>query len=84
MNGLMLYDKNVTMFLDDAPRGLCPRILSRFLLRNRRKWLSYAGKTMLLEDAPMAYEDFEARKMHKIVFKMGGEKAGESVEEKVK
>ena len=37
---------------------------------------------MPLEDAPQAYKDFEQRKVHKIVFKLGkdAEKAGGSVE----
>ena len=37
---------------------------------------------MSLEDAPQAFKDFEARKVHKIVFKMSGEKVGESIEAK--
>lgn len=38
---------------------------------------------MSLEDAPQAYRDFEARKVHKIVFKMGDVGSGEDVSAKV-
>ena len=40
-------------------------------------------QTYDIEDAPKAFKDFEARKVHKIVFKMSKEEAGKSVEDKV-
>lgn len=41
------------------------------LVQEQKKVAFLCGKTMSLEDAPKAYEDFEARKVHKIVFKIG-------------
>jgi hypothetical protein len=35
---------------------------------------------MSLEEAPKAYEDFEQRKVHKIVFKMDEKEAGKTVQ----
>ena len=52
-------------------------------MQEQKKVAFLCGKTMSLEDAPQAYKDFEARKFHKIVFKMSGEEAGGSVAAKV-
>jgi hypothetical protein len=38
--------------------------------QDKVKWL--CGKTKSLEDAPQAYKDFEARKVHKVLFKAPG------------
>ena len=84
MNGLMLYGKNVTMSFGRCPvRSIFEDALP-VLVKEQKKVAFLCGKTMPLEEAPKAYEDFEARKVHKIVFKMGGEKTGHSIEEKVK
>jgi threonine dehydrogenase-like Zn-dependent dehydrogenase len=41
------------------------------LVQEQKKVAFLCGKTMPLEEAPKAFEDFEQRKVHKIVFKMG-------------
>jgi threonine dehydrogenase-like Zn-dependent dehydrogenase len=84
MNGLMLYGKNVTMSFGRCPVRSIFEDALEVLVKEQKKVAFLCGKTMPLEDAPKAYEDFEARKVHKIVFKMGGEKTGQSIEEKVK
>ena len=57
----------------------------KLLVQEQKKVAFLCGKTMSLEEAPKAYEDFEQRKVHKIVFKLGkdAEKAGGSVADKV-
>lgn len=41
------------------------------LVQEQKKVAFLCGKTMPLEEAAQAYKDFEARKVHKIVFKLG-------------
>jgi threonine dehydrogenase-like Zn-dependent dehydrogenase len=84
MNGMMLYGKNVTMSFGRCPVRSIFEDALEVLVKEQKKVAFLCGKTMPLEEAPKAYEDFEARKVHKIVFKMSGEKVGHSVEEKVK
>ncbi|KAK3078933.1 hypothetical protein LTR53_020620, partial [Teratosphaeriaceae sp. CCFEE 6253] len=43
----------------------------KVLVQEQKKVAFLCGRTMSLEDAPKAYEDFEQRKVHKIVFKIG-------------
>lgn len=70
--GLMLYGKNVTMSFGRCPvRSIFEDALD-VLVKEQKKVAFLCGKTMPLEEAPKAYEDFEQRKVHKIVFKMGG------------
>lgn len=54
------------------------------LVKEQKKLAFLCGKTMSLEDAPKAYEDFEQRKVTKVVFKMDKREAGQDVAEKVK
>jgi len=83
MNGLILYGKNVTMSFGRCPvRSIFEDALA-ILVQEQKKVAFLCGKTMPLEEAPKAFEEFEKGKVHKIVFKMGGEKTGQSVEEKV-
>jgi threonine dehydrogenase-like Zn-dependent dehydrogenase len=84
MNGLVLYGKNVTMSFGRCPVRSIFEDALEVLVKEQKKVAFLCGKTMSLEEAPKAYEDFEARKVHKIVFKMSGEKTGQSIEEKVK
>ena len=84
MNGLILYGKNVTMSFGRCPvRSIFEEALE-VLVQEQKKVAFLCGKTMSLEEAPKAYEDFEARKVHKIVFKMDREGTGQSIEDKVK
>lgn len=80
----MLYGKSVKMSFGQCPVRSIFEDALEVLVKEQKKVAFLCGKTMPLEDAPQAYEDFEARKVNKIVFKMGGEKTGESIEEKVK
>jgi threonine dehydrogenase-like Zn-dependent dehydrogenase len=83
MNRPMLYGKNVTMSFDRCPvRSIFADALE-LLVKEQKKVAFLCGKTIPFEEAPKA-EDFEARKMHKIVFKMRGEQTGQSIEDKVK
>ncbi|KAF2206440.1 hypothetical protein CERZMDRAFT_53085 [Cercospora zeae-maydis SCOH1-5] len=71
VNGLMLYGKNVQMAFGRCPvRSIFEEALE-LLVQEQKKVAFLCGKTMSLEDAPQAYQDFEQRKVHKIVFKMG-------------
>ncbi|ETN43416.1 uncharacterized protein HMPREF1541_02575 [Cyphellophora europaea CBS 101466] len=82
LNGLMMYGKNVTMAFGRCPvRSIFEDALA-LLVQEQKKVAFLCGKTMPLEEAPKAYEDFEARKVNKIVFKMGG-KTGEAIADKV-
>lgn len=49
------------------------------LVKEQKKVAFLCGKTMPLEEAPQAYKDFEARKVHKIVFKMNKEEGGKEI-----
>lgn len=83
VNGLLLYGKNVTMAFGRCPvRSIFEEALA-LLVQEQKKVAFLCGKTMSLEEAPKAFEDFEQRKVHKIVFKMGKEGTGESVSAKV-
>ena len=83
LNGLLCYGKNVTMAFGRCPvRSVFEDALA-VLVKEQKKVAFLCGKTMSLEEAPKAYKDFEARKVHKIVFKMEGEKTGEAVADKV-
>lgn len=67
----MLYGKNVTMAFGRCPvRSIFEDALA-LLVQEQKKVAFLCGKTMSLEEAPQAYKDFEQRKYHKIVFKMG-------------
>lgn len=70
LNGLLCYGKNITMSFGRCPvRSVFEEALELF--RKEHKKLAFlCGKIMSLEDAPQAYKDFEARKTHKVVFKM--------------
>jgi threonine dehydrogenase-like Zn-dependent dehydrogenase len=54
------------------------------LVQQQAKVAWFCGKTMSLEDAAQAYQDFEQRKLHNIVFKMSREATGRLIEEKAK
>jgi len=83
LNGLTLYGKNVTMAFGRCPvRSIFEEALN-LLVREQKKVAFLCGVTASLEDAPQAYKDFEARKVHKIVFKMGDVTAGQSIAAKV-
>jgi threonine dehydrogenase-like Zn-dependent dehydrogenase len=84
MNGLMMYGKNVSMAFGRCPvRSIFEEALE-VLVKEQKKLAFLCGKTMSLEDAPKAYEDFEQRKVTKVVFKMDKSEAGQDVAEKVK
>lgn len=82
LNGLLCYGKNVTMAFGRCPvRSLFEDAL-KILVQEQKKVAFLCGRTMPLEEAPEAYRMFEQRKVHKIVFKMPGEKTGEEVGQK--
>lgn len=82
INGLLMYGKNVTMAFGRCPVRSIFEDALKLLVQEQKKVAFLCGKTMSLEDAPQAYKDFEARKVHKIVFKFDG-KTGESIADKV-
>lgn len=83
MNGLMMYGKNVSMAFGRCPvRSIFEEALE-VLVKEQKKVAFLCGKTMSLEDAPKAYEDFEQRKVTKVVFKMDKREAGQDVSQKV-
>ncbi|KAK5117110.1 hypothetical protein LTR85_009041 [Meristemomyces frigidus] len=80
VNGLLLYGKNVTMAFGRCPvRSIFEEALA-LLVQEQKKVAFLCGKTMSLEEAPKAYEDFEQRKVHKIVFKMDAKEAGKEIQ----
>ena len=82
LNGLIMYGKNATMAFGRCPVRSIFEDALKLLVQEQKKVTFLCGKTMSLEDAPQAYKDFGARKVHKIVFKMSGP-VGQSVESKV-
>ena len=56
----------------------------KLLVQEQKKVAFLCGVTKPLEEAPQAYKDFEQRKVHKIVFKMGKEGTGKVIAEEVK
>lgn len=79
VDGLQMYGKNVTMAFGRCPvRSIFEDALA-LLVKEQSKVAFLCGKIMSLEDAPKAYEDFEARKVHKVVFKMNGEATGKEI-----
>jgi threonine dehydrogenase-like Zn-dependent dehydrogenase len=71
INGLLMYGKNITMSFGRCPvRSIFEDALA-CLVKEQKKVAFLCGKTMSLEDAPQAYKEFEARKVSKVVFKMG-------------
>ena len=83
LNGLLCYGTNVTMAFGRCPVRSIFEDALEVLVKEQKKVAFLCGKTMSLEDAPQAYKDFEARKVHKIVFKMPGEQTGQAVADKV-
>jgi threonine dehydrogenase-like Zn-dependent dehydrogenase len=83
MSGLILYGKDVTMSFGRCPVHSIFEDALEVPVKEQKKAAFLCGKTMPLEEAPKAYEDFEARKVHKIVFKIGGEQTEQSIEDKV-
>ncbi|TKA22734.1 hypothetical protein B0A50_08393 [Salinomyces thailandicus] len=80
LNGLLAYGKNITMAFGRCPvRSIFEEALA-MLVEEQKKVAFLCGKTMSLEDAPQAYRDFEARKVHKVVFKMDAKDAGKDVQ----
>lgn len=70
LHGLMCYGKNVTMAFGRCPvRSIFEEALS-LLVQEQKKVKFLCQTIMSLEDAPQAYKDFEARKVHKVVFKI--------------
>jgi len=82
LNGLIMYGKNATLAFGRCPVRSIFEDALKLLVQEQKKVAFLCGRTMSLEDAPQAYRDFEARKVHKIVFKMSGP-VGQSVESKV-
>lgn len=72
LEGFQLYSKNATMAFGRCPVRSIFEDALKLLVKQQDKvrWLS--GKTMSLEEAPQAYKDFEARKVHKVLFKAPG------------
>ncbi|KAK5173272.1 uncharacterized protein LTR77_001953 [Saxophila tyrrhenica] len=82
VNGLLMYGKNVTTAFGRCPVRSIFEPALKLLVQEQKKVAFLCGKTMLLEEAPQAYKDFEQRKVHKIVFKMDQKEAGKSIEAK--
>ncbi|KAL4931951.1 alcohol dehydrogenase family protein [Aspergillus undulatus] len=70
LNGLLCYGKNITMVFGRCPvRSVFDEALALFQVLHPK--LAFLGGTVRpLEDAPKAYEDFEARRTNKVVFKI--------------
>lgn len=70
LNGILCYGKNVTMIFGRCPvRSVFDEALVQFQ-KLHPKLAFLTGEIMSLEDAPQAYKDFEANKVHKVVFKL--------------
>lgn len=70
LNGLLCYGKNITMAFGRCPvRSVFEDALELFQ-KVHQKIAFLGGRVMSLEDAPQAFKDFEARKVHKIIFRM--------------
>lgn len=67
--GFQLYSKNATIAFGRCPVRSIFEDALELLVKQQDKVSWLAGKTMSLEDAPQAYKDFEARKVHKVLFK---------------
>ncbi|KAJ9602992.1 hypothetical protein H2200_012287 [Cladophialophora chaetospira] len=68
ISGLTLYAKAATMGFGRCPVRSVFEDALKVLTKQQDKLAFLCSKTASLEDAPQAYEDFEARKVHKIVF----------------
>ena len=69
LSGLMCYGKNVTIAFGRCPvRSIFEEALG-LLVKEQDKVAFLCGTTMSLEDAPQGYKEFEAKKVHKVVFK---------------
>ncbi|KAF9894356.1 hypothetical protein FE257_007859 [Aspergillus nanangensis] len=67
-----LYAKNITMAFGRCPvRSIFADALD-VLVREQDKVRFLCTRVMDLEDAPEAYRMFEQRKVHKVIFKVGG------------
>jgi threonine dehydrogenase-like Zn-dependent dehydrogenase len=67
--GFQLYSKNATIAFGRCPVRSIFEDALELLVKQQDKVSWLCGKTMSLEDAPQAYKDFEARKVHKVLFK---------------
>lgn len=67
--GFQLYSKNATLAFGRCPVRSIFEDALELLVKQQDKVSWLCGKTMSLEDAPQAYKDFEARKVHKVLFK---------------
>lgn len=67
--GFQLYSKNATIAFGRCPVRSIFEDALEMLVKQQDKVSWLCGKTMSLEDAPEAYRDFEARKVHKVLFK---------------
>lgn len=70
LHGLLLYSKNVTLAFGRAPVGTVFQDALDVLVAHQDKVAFLGGNLRNLEDAPQAFKDFEARKVHKVVFKL--------------
>lgn len=70
--GFQLYSKNATLAFGRCPVRSIFEDALELLVKQQDKVAWLCGKTMSLEDAPQAYKDFEARKVHKVLFKAPG------------
>lgn len=69
LNGQLCYGKNVTISFGRCPvRSVFDEALAE-LQKLHSKLAFLAGVVLSIEDAPQAYKDFDARKIHKAVFK---------------
>ncbi|KAL1583148.1 hypothetical protein WHR41_07939 [Cladosporium halotolerans] len=72
LEGFQLYSKNATMAFGRCPVRSIFEDALKLLVKQQDKVRWLCGKTMSLEEAPQAYKDFEARKVHKVLFKAPG------------
>lgn len=80
INGLLMYGKNVTCAFGRCPVRSIFEDALKLLVQEQKKVAFLCGVTRHLETAKEAYKEFEARKVHKIVFKMDEKEAGKKIE----
>ncbi|OAG45260.1 hypothetical protein AYO21_00608 [Fonsecaea monophora] len=66
--GLLLYGKAATLAFGRCPVSSVFKSALDVLIRQQEKVAFLCGRKMPLEEAPQAWKDFEARKVHKVVF----------------
>lgn len=82
LEGIALYNKGLTMGFGRCPVRSVFEDALEVLVKQQDKLAFLCSVRMSLEDAAQAYVDFDARKVHKIVFDVGGSSKGNDAKSK--